>query len=204
MPRGVSKDIKHFEDVLREGVVLVGGDAEGHIDIGAGKDDPVWVAVVVDVQGYGPHTGVIYAYQNSYHGNPDTPLQEAYEILEDWKREHYGDDLKELEEEYGDRAGEVFTETFDAWSFKLDPREFGDAIRGSKAAKYVDTYDSHAERREELREKLGELRKFYARHYEGSVSSHEVSERAKSIERLLKEGDLKTAEREIESLDKLI
>lgn len=202
MPRGVSKDIKHFEDVLEKGVILVAGDAEGHIDIGA-EDEPVWVAIVVNVEGYGPHTGAIYAYQNRFHGNADTPLQEAYEILEEWEREHHGDYLKELEEEYGDRANEIFTETFDGWSFKLDPREFGEAIRHTKAAKFIDLEDSHAEHREELRDKLKELRTLYAR-YEDEVSPKEVKERSKRIEQLLEAGDLKAAEREIDALDKLV
>ena len=144
MPRGVSKDSEHFRKVLNEAVMLVGGDAEGFIDVGA-KDDPVWVSIVVDVDGYGPHVGAIYAYQNRYHGNPDTPLQEAFEILEEWKLEHHGDYLKELEEEYEGRAGEVFTETFDGWSFKLDPRDFAEAIRGTKAAKYIDLEDRSKE-----------------------------------------------------------
>jgi hypothetical protein len=122
---------------------------------------------------------VIYAYQNRYHGNPDEPLQNAYEMLEEWKREHYGDDLEELEleEEWGERANEVFTESFDGWSFRLDPREFGEAIRGSKAEKYIDLTDSHKEQREELQERLDYLRDLDARHPEDEAHSKEVRER---------------------------
>lgn len=204
MPRGVSKDIKHFEDVLEKGVILVDGGADGHIDVGAGKDDPVWVSIVVDVEGYGPHTGVIYAYQNRYHGNPDEPLQNAYELLEEWKREHFADDLKELEEEWGERADEIFRETFDGWSFKLDPREFGEAIRGTKASKYIDLEDSHKELRAELQERLDYLRDLDARYPEDEAHSKEVRERAARIERLLDAEDLRPAERETEALDKFV
>lgn len=202
MPRGVNKNVKDFEDVLEKGVILVDGGADGYIDIGAEDDDPVWVSIVVNVEGYGPHTGTIYAYQNRFHGNPDEPLQNAYELLEEWEREHHGDYLKELEEEYGDRANEVFTETFDGWSFKLDPREFGEAIRGTKAEKYIDVHDSHAERREELKERLDYLRDLYAK-YEDEFPPKEMKERVTRIEGLLKGGDLRAAEREIEVLDKL-
>jgi hypothetical protein len=222
MPRGVSRDAKHFRDVLEEGVILVDGGADGVIDIGAGPDDPVWVGIMVDVMGYGPHTGTIYAYQNRYHGNPDEPLQEAETLLEDWEREHFAEDqkerfeeyLKELEEEHPDmdpeeresqawqQADEASRETHDGWSFRLNPREFGDAIRGTKAAKYIDVHDSHAERREELQEKLADLRRFYAR-YEDEISPKEVRERSDRIERLLAAGDLDAAEREIDALDKL-
>lgn len=223
MPRGVSRDAKHFREVLEGAVILVDGDADGYIDIGAGKDDPVWVGIIVDVMGYGPHTGTIYAYQNRYHGNPDEPLQAAEELLEEWEREHYAEDekeryeerLKELEEEKPDMspeeresqawqyAEEARRETYDGWSFRLNPREFGEAIRGTEAEKYIDTHDSHAERREELRERLADLRRFLAR-YEDEISPKEVATRSENILHLLDvTGDLDAAEREIDALDKL-
>jgi hypothetical protein len=212
MPRGVSKDSKHLRSVLDEGVILVDGDSDGTIDVGADKDEPVWVGIIVDVSGYGPHTGTIWAMQNRYHGNADEPLQEADELLEQWKHEHYEDHYKELvadaikdglsEEDAYQRADEWFRETHDGWSFKLDPREFGEAIKGSKAEKYIKTYDSHAERREELREKLRDVRAFCAR-YEDEIPPKEVKERSVRIEKLLESGDLDAAEREIDSLDKL-
>lgn len=220
MPRGVSKDAKHFREVLEEGVVLVNGGADGYIDVGAGEDDPVWVSIVVDVQGYGPHTGVIYANQNRYHGGPDAPLQEAFEMLEEWKREHAADYLKELigdqlkdasekgewltRDEAHQRAGEMFRETFDGWSFKLKPREFGEAIRGTKAEKYIDLEDSHKERLAELQERLDYLRDLDARYPEDEAHSKEVKDRSVHIERLLQADDLRPAEREIDALDKFV
>lgn len=218
MPRGVSKDAEHFRKVLDEGVLLVDGEVDGSIDVGAGKDEPVWVGIIVDVTGYGPHVGAIYAMQNRYHGNADEPLQEAEELLENWKHEHEADYYKELErdarakhpglsdekfwDKYGHEVDAAFRETFDGWSFKLDPREFGEAIRGTEATKYISTHDSHAERHEELLEKLKELLAFCAR-YEDEIPPKEVKERSERIMRLLVSEDLDAAEREIDSLDKL-
>lgn len=213
MSGGVSRDSKHFREVLDEGVVLVDGDADGSVDIGAGKGDPVWVGIIVDVRGYGPHTGAIYVMQNRFHGNADEPLQEAEDLLEHWKHDHEKDYYEELvadeikegvsEDDAHQRAEEIFRETFDGWSFKLDPREFGEAIKGSEAAKFISVHDSLEEEREFLREKLRDLQKFYAR-YEDEVSPKEVKERSKRIEQLLAEGDIKEAEREIKALDKLV
>jgi hypothetical protein len=218
MPRGVSRDATHLKDILDKGVILVDGDADGTIDVGAGKDDPVWVGIIVDVSGYGPNTGTIYAMQNRYHGNADEPLQAAEELLETWKHEHEADYYKELErdaraehpdlsdqefwDEYGHEVDAAFRENFDGWSFKLDPREFGEAINGTDAEKYIKTYDSHAEKREELRERLREVRAFCER-YEDEIPPREVKERSTRIERLLESGDLDEAEREIESLHQL-
>ena len=61
--------------------------------------DPVHVAAVFDVSGYGPHTATLYADQNRFHASPDSALQAAYEIHEEWLRDHYGDHLKELIQE---------------------------------------------------------------------------------------------------------
>lgn len=218
MPRGISRDAAHLRNVLDEGVVLVDGGSDGNIDVGAGKNEPVWVGIMVDVSGYGPHVGTIWAMQNRYHGNADEPLQEAEELLETWKHEHEDDYYKELEKdaraehpdlsetEFWDKHGHeidaAFRENFDGWSFKLDPREFGEVIRDTKVKKYIDTYDSHAERREELREKLRDVRAFCAR-YEDEIPPREVKSRSARIERLLETGDLDEAEREIDSLHKL-
>lgn len=142
MPRGmeISEDANHFRKWLDEGVIL--RDGEGSIDVS--DDDPVWVAIVVNVQGYGPHEGAIYADQNRFHASADTALQEAYEILENYERDHMSkEDWKRLEKEWGDRADEVMTETFDAVIWKLEPKEFAKALKGSKAAKYVNVYDSN-------------------------------------------------------------
>ena len=206
--RGVSRDAKHFRELLEKAVVLVDGGSDGYLDVGAGNGDPIWAAIMVDVSGYGPHVGVVCAYQNRFHGNPDTPLQAADEMLEEWKRKHEGDYLRELEEEYGERADEVFCETFDGWSFRLDPREFGEAIAGTDAEKYFDLEDSHKEKRQELEEKLSELLDFYKKNetdYESEgVSPKDVKGRSSHIERLLGAGDLQAAEREIYALEKII
>jgi len=143
MPRGVSKDVAHFREILEKGVILVGGEAEGSIDVD--DDDPVFVSIVVNVTGYGPNTGAIYAMQNRFHGNADEPLQAAYEILEEWEREHNPDYYEELEDEYGDEASAVFTETFDGWSWKLPAKDFADAIEGTDATKYIDTHSEEDE-----------------------------------------------------------
>jgi hypothetical protein len=143
MPRGVSKDAKHFRQILEEGVILVGGEADGSIDLD--DDASVFVSIVVNVTGYGPHVGAIYAMQNRFHGNPDEPLQEAYGILEEWEMDHNLDYFKELEEEYGEDASDVFTETFDGWSWELSPEEFADAIEGTAATKYIETHSEEDE-----------------------------------------------------------
>ena len=136
MPRGVSNDAQHFRDILEKGVILVGGDAEGSID--PLSEDPVFVSIVVNVTGYGPHIGAIYAVQNRYHGHPDAALQAAYEILEEWEMDHNPDYFAELEQEYGDDASDVFTETFDGWTWELNPQEVATGIAGTKATEYID------------------------------------------------------------------
>jgi hypothetical protein len=141
MPRGMkpSEDAEHFREWLDKGVIL--RDGEGSVNVS--DDDPVWVAIVVDVQGYGPHEGAIYADQNRYHASADTALQEAYEILETYERDNISKEYRaELEKEWGDRADEIMTETYDAVIWKLDPKEFAKAIKGSKAAKFISVYDS--------------------------------------------------------------
>ena len=134
-----SEDPNHFHKWLNEGVILRDGD--GSVDVS--DDDPVWVAIVVDVQGYGPHEGAIYVDQNRFHASADTALQEAYEIFENYKRDHMtGKEMAKLEKEWGDRAGEIMTETFDAMIWILTPKEFAKAIKGTKATKYVSTYSN--------------------------------------------------------------
>ena len=128
-------DAKHFSQYLREGVILVGGDEEGSIDVS--DETPVFVSIVVNVTGYGPHVGAIYAVQNEYHGSTDAALQEAYEILEDWEMDHNPDYFAELEAEHGDDASSVFTETFDGLTWELSAKEFADAIEGTEAEKYI-------------------------------------------------------------------
>lgn len=133
-------------------IVQAGGDVDEC------SDTPVHVAIVVDVQGYGPHAGSMFVEQNRYHGTVDGALQEAYEMHEDWMRSNYGEHLKELEQErlkvhvdeYLDahpregltraeaaeivkddayqEAEEWFRETMDAVWWTMSPKEFVDAI----------------------------------------------------------------------------
>jgi hypothetical protein len=136
---GISEDANHFRKWLDEGVIL--RDGEGSVDVS--DEDPVWIAIVVNVQGYGPHEGAIYADQNRFHANADSALQEAYQILENYERDHMSkEDWKRLEKEWGERADEIMTETFDAVIWKLEPEEFAKAIKGSKAAKYINVYSN--------------------------------------------------------------
>jgi hypothetical protein len=142
-----SEDADHFRKWLDEGVIL--RDGEGSVEISEDRfsgHDPVWVAIVVNVQGYGPHEGAIYADQNRYHASADTALQEAYEILENYERDNMSkEDWKRLEkdaEENNMDASELMTETYDAVIWKLDPKEFAKALKGSKAAKFISVHDS--------------------------------------------------------------
>jgi len=132
-----SGDAKEFREWLEEGVILIDGEGD---PINLDDETPVHVAIAVDVLGYGPHTGAIYAMQNPFHGSADAVLQAAVEVLEEWKMQHEQDYLKELEEEYGDDAFEVFTETIDAVTWKLTPQEFAAAIKGTDAEKYIEVY----------------------------------------------------------------
>jgi vacuolar-type H+-ATPase subunit I/STV1 len=141
MPRGVSKDANHLREILEKGVILIGG--EGSVDLN--DDDPVFVGIIVNVTGYGPHVGAIYTMQNRFHGNPDEPLQEAHQILEEWEMDHNMDYFKELEKEHGDSASEVFTETFDGWSWELTPQELADAIEGTGAEKFIEVEEAEEE-----------------------------------------------------------
>lgn len=135
MPLGVSKDAAHFRELLEKGVMLKKDRVEGSVDLG--DRAPVYAGIIVDVEGYGPHIGALYVTQG-YGNYADESLQEAHQILEEWKFEHYRDHYEELEKEYGDDAMSVFTETFDGWAFKLSPHEFADAVRGTDAEKFID------------------------------------------------------------------
>lgn len=133
-------DAANLRRFLQRGVILVAGDSEGAID--TDDADPVYVAIVVNVTGYGPHPGAIYALQNRFHGHPDAALQPAFELLEEWEMEHNGDYFRELEAEYGESATDVFTETFDGLGWKLSARDFAEAIAGTDAQKFIETYSS--------------------------------------------------------------
>lgn len=142
MPRGVSKDAENFREVLEKGVILVGGEIVDNNSIDLEDDDLVSVAIIVNVQGYGPHVGAIAATQG---GHIDSALQAADEILEDWEMDHNPDYYAELEKEHGDDARDVFTETFDGIMWELTPQEFADAIKGTKAAEFIEVDEPEEE-----------------------------------------------------------
>jgi len=146
MPRGVSKDPKHFKEILDKGVILVAGDGDV-IDLD--DPEPVRVAVMFDVNGFGPHVGAIYAMQR---GHVDEALQAADELLEEWTLEKYPESAD----------NEHFTETFDGFSWTLSPEDFADAIEGTSATKFIETTE---EKEEETEAEEGVLK-------EGRVSEH--------------------------------
>jgi len=140
------KDAEALAEMLDQGVILVGGDAEGDIDLD--EDTPVYVSLVMDVSSYGPHTASIYAVQNRYHAHsPDAALQPAFEIHEEWMKERYDDHLKDLyadakkeglsDEDAWQRADEYFRESINGTGYKLTPMEAFEAIHGTDAAKYI-------------------------------------------------------------------
>jgi hypothetical protein len=135
MPRGISKDLENFKEVLAKGVLLVGGEIVDNNSIDLEDDDPVSVAIVVNVQGYGPHVGAIAVTQG---GHIDSALEAADEILEEWEMDHNPGYYAELEKEHGENARDVFTETFDGFMWELSAHEFADAIRGTKAVEFIE------------------------------------------------------------------
>jgi len=132
MPRGVSKDPKHFKEILDKGVILVAG--EGDV-IDLDDPEPVRVAIMFDVNGFGPHVGAIYAMQR---GHVDGALEEADTLLEEWTLDHYPDS-----------DPDHFTETFDGFSWTLSPEDFADAIEGTAATKYIETTEEDEDDGEE-------------------------------------------------------
>jgi len=139
MPRKNSKNIEEFAEFLDKAVILVAGENDGYIDPHA---EEVHVAIVVNVTGYGPHTGAIYVDQNRFHASSDESLQEAYSLLEEWERDHNPDYFAELEKEHGDEASSVFTETFDGRTWTLPAEAFCDAIYGTAAEKFIDVLEN--------------------------------------------------------------
>lgn len=123
-----SRDADEFRRFIQQSVVIVDGGAESDIDVRYAAW--VHVAVVFDVSGYGPHQAAIYAIQNHYHGSADAALDPAFEILEEWIRDHYHQDA--------DPDDESVTETFDARGWKLSAFEFAEAIEGTNASKFID------------------------------------------------------------------
>lgn len=97
------QDIEDIRRALTEGCFpLRGCESEGTIDLN--DSDPVYIAVAVEVYGYGPHPGVMYVDQNRYHASADSALQGACEILEDHRRDANRD---EFNEDFRDCAAEA-------------------------------------------------------------------------------------------------
>lgn len=145
MPRGISKDAANFREILEKGVILVGGEIVDNNSISLDDDDPVSVAIMVNVTGYGPHIGTICATQG---GHIDSALQAADEILEEWEMDHNQDYFTELEKEHGDDARQMFTETFDGFMWELTPQAFADAIEGTGAEKFIEIDEPEEEEEE--------------------------------------------------------
>jgi hypothetical protein len=123
MPR-TNKSVKEFAEFLDKNVILVAGGNDGYIDPYA---EEVHVAIVVNVTGYGPHTGAIFVDQNRFHASADTALEGAYELLEEWERDHY----PEADDEHR-------TETFEGQTWTLPALKFADAIDGTAAERFID------------------------------------------------------------------
>lgn len=117
-----SKDAQEFKEFLDKAVLLVDGDGDV-IDLD--DPEPVRVAIIVDVNGYGPHVGAIYAMQR---GHVDEALQSADEILDEWTVDHYPDQAD----------NEHRTETFDGRSWTMPVEEFADAVEGTPAEKFIE------------------------------------------------------------------
>lgn len=133
-----SSDAKDFENHLKNNVILVAGEADS---VSLDDDDPIFVAIVVNVTGYGPHPGAIFAHQNRFHATEDSALEGAHEVLEEWEREHYPAESDEDEEHR--------TETFDGLVWQLTPEEFADAICETSAVKFLGLEDEFEEEDEE-------------------------------------------------------
>jgi hypothetical protein len=164
-----------FREALEKSAVLVAGDGDTiNVAEDAGR---VHVALAYEVSGYGPHLAAIYAMQNPYHGSRDAALQSAVEILEEEIRERREEGREEtrkrkqeeraqrpqlemFEEEEEEDEDEDEAEDFeningDAWA--LSAHEFGEAIRGTDAEKFIDVYEEDREVDEERSREYGEV-----------------------------------------------
>jgi len=148
VPIQTSTDKDHLRKWLEKNVILRGGEGDVRLD----DTDPVHIAIVVDVTGYGPHEGAIFVDQNRYHASADTALQGAYEILEQYYHDNYQDHYDELVQDHGQQAVDdygMFTETFDAVTWELSSIDAAEAIAGTDAQKFIDI-DTEIEDEEEL------------------------------------------------------
>jgi hypothetical protein len=141
-----SKSIEEFAEFLDKAVILVAGEASSTVDP---HGEEVHVAIVVNVTGYGPHTGAIFVDQNRFHASPDTALEGAFEELEEWEREHYP-----MSEEDEERR----TETFDGRAWTLPALAFTEAIYNTKAEQFIDVLEDEDEPEEDEEGVLEESR----------------------------------------------
>jgi len=133
---GFHGDLKEF---LEKAVFLRGGEGTINLD----DEDPVHIGIVFSVESYGPHAAAIAVDQNRYHASPDTSLQTAHEILEDYWNQNYQEHYDELVKDHGQKNVDdygMFTETFDGATWTLTPQEAAAAIEGTEAAQYIDIY----------------------------------------------------------------
>jgi hypothetical protein len=158
-----AQSAEDFARDLNKAFIIV--QADGSVD--ECSDDPVYVAIMYDESGYGPHTASLCVEQawRGDSGGADTALQCADEMHEEWLREHYSDHLEELMEErlaehvkdYLDanpgasneeaidavqeaayqEAEEWFRETTNGFFYKMSAGEFV-AVLDSSTSRYVE------------------------------------------------------------------
>lgn len=126
MPK--KQDVGEFKEVLDKGVILVAGDGDV-IDLD--DPEPVRVAIMFDVNGFGPHVGAIWAMQR---GHVDEALEAADELLEEWTLDHYPD-----------VDPDNFTETFDGRTWTLSVEDFAEAIKGTAVEKFIEVAEDEEE-----------------------------------------------------------
>lgn len=136
MPRGIHRDAEQLHDILKKGVMLGADRVDGSIDLN--DPSPVYIGVMFDVSGYGPHVGALAVTQG--YGSVDESLQAADEMLEEWLLKYHEDDgyIDELQREWGDEWMTILTENFNGFAFELSPREFARAIQGTDTEKFID------------------------------------------------------------------
>lgn len=122
----MSKDVERY----LKSVVLVGG--EGEIDLG--RKSPVYVAIVHDGSGFNPAAAIVVD-QSLFQSLSHEVFEKAYEILEDRDLKDEAR-VKELQDEWGDRWGEILTEAYDGhvWTFR-NPVHAASAILTDPEAK---------------------------------------------------------------------
>ncbi len=150
MPRPLtpSTDPDHLHDFIDRSVILRDGEGLIRLD----DQDPVHIAIMMSVEGFGPHEAAIFVDQNRYHASPDTALQGAYEILEQYWMDNYQNLYDELVQDHGKQTVDdfgMFTETFDAALWTLSAEDAIAALKGTRAEHFIDI-DEEVEDEEEL------------------------------------------------------